>query len=59
MLEKPPTKGGKGVKNINVAVPEDLHRLFKMQASAEGITLKEFIVRSASAALPKKGGEKK
>jgi uncharacterized protein (DUF1778 family) len=46
-----PKGGKKPVKNINIAVDVDVHQLLRMQAAREGITLKEYIVRSALAAV--------
>ena len=44
------------VKVINLTnVPEDLHRRLKMQAAAEGTTLRELILRVLSEYLKKKG----
>jgi predicted HicB family RNase H-like nuclease len=52
MRTKPPAEGvKKTVKNINIAVDVDVHQLLRMQAAREGITLKEYIVRSALAAV--------
>ena len=52
MRTKPPAEGvKKSVKNINIAVDVDVHQLLRMQAAREGITLKEYIVRSALAAV--------
>ena len=69
MRTKSPVEGiKKPVKNINIAVDMDVHQLLRMQAAREGITLKEYIVRSALAAVSpelfnltatrKKGGAK-
>jgi len=69
MRTKSPVEGvKKPVKNINIAVDVDVHQLLRMQAARESITLKEYIVRSALAAVSpelfnltnrqKKGGAK-
>lgn len=43
--------------SINYAIPTDLHRAAKVAAAAEGITLREFIIRALEQAVakPKRG----
>ena len=35
--------GAQTMTNINIELPDDLHRKLKMHAAEKGITLKEFI----------------
>ena len=39
--------------NVNYEIPDELHRLLKMQAAAEGVTLKDLIVRLLAESVEK------
>lgn len=46
------------MKNMLIAIPEDLHRLMKSKAAAAGMTVKDFVTDAIRSAV-KKGGAKK
>ena len=39
-------EGGSGKVNINIAIPEELHKKLKLAAIISNLTLKDFIIRS-------------
>ena len=46
------------VANINITVPDDLHRRAKAEAAMRGQSLKDFIIEALAAAVEKKGGKR-
>jgi len=46
------------MKQMLIAIPEDLHRLMKSEAAKAGLTVKAFVTNAIAMAV-KKGGEKK
>ncbi len=41
----PGRKGGSSSVNINIAIPEELHKKLKLAAIINNLTLKDFIIR--------------
>jgi len=40
--------------NINIEIPDDLHKKVKIQCAIEEITLKEFVIKSVEEKINKK-----
>ena len=43
--------------NINFSIPAELHKKLKIKAAMEGITLKEFVIRSMEKKLGQSNGD--
>ena len=47
------------MKNMLIAIPEDLHRRLKMEVASKGVTVKAFVTEAIATALKKGGATEK
>jgi len=45
------------MSNINIEIPDDLHKKIKLEAVKEEISLKEFIIKSLKKSMDNKKGK--
>ncbi len=59
MAKQPPIQGGKvPMKNMLIALPEELHRQVKLEAVKAGRSMKDFVTEAIRNTLKKGGGTK-